>query len=69
MIDHANISNSCPFHLMLNLGLVAPPTPYKFIGSLLPNLTVGGIGKCQKYLYILPQTFTDIRVLKMMNMS
>ena len=50
-----------------NFGLVALPAPYKCIGSLLPNLTLGGMGKCQKYLYNLSQTFTDIRAFKIIN--
>jgi hypothetical protein len=53
---------------MLKLGLVAPPVPYKYIGSLVPNLTLGGMGKCQKYLHNLSQTFTHIKAIKFMNM-
>jgi hypothetical protein len=33
-----------------------------------PNLTLGGMAKCEKYLHDHSQTFTDIRGFKIMNM-
>jgi hypothetical protein len=47
---------------------ITPPTPCKYIRSLVPNLTLGGMGKYKKKLHDLSQTVTDIRALKVMNM-
>ena len=48
--------------------IVAPPSPHKYIGNIVPNLTFGGTGKWKKDLHDLSQTFTDIKTMKVMNM-
>jgi hypothetical protein len=58
--NQATIDNFTHTTQCWNLVLVMPHAPYKYIGTLVSNLTLGSMDKCKKKLYDLSQMFTHV---------